>query len=65
MYTDWSGAVDFSSRHGGHGRSNMRRNINIVLSSAVATALAIAPRINVGVIVIRGWVVPPHIPFIS
>ena len=43
----------------------MRRNINNVLSSAVATALAIAPRINLGAIVIRGWVVPPHIPFIS
>ena len=43
----------------------MRRNINNVLSSAVVTALAIAPKINVGAVVIRGWVVPPHIPFIS
>ena len=43
----------------------MRRNINITLSSAVFAALAIAPRINVGAVVIRGWIVPPHIPFIS
>ncbi len=43
----------------------MRRNINNVLTSAVVTALAIAPRINVGAVVIRGWVVPPHIPFVS
>ncbi len=43
----------------------MRRNINIMLSSAVVTALAIALKINVGAVVIRGWIVPPHIPFIS
>ena len=43
----------------------MRRNISNVLSSAVVIAFAIAPRINLGVVVIRGWVVPPHIPFIS
>ncbi len=43
----------------------MRRNINSVLSPAVVTALAIAPKINVGALVIRGWIVPPHIPFIS
>ncbi len=43
----------------------MRRNINNVLSSAVVTALVIAPKINVGAVVIRGWVVPPQIPFIS
>ena len=43
----------------------MRRNINNVLSSAVVTALAIAPRINVGAVIIRGWIMPPHIPFIS
>ena len=43
----------------------MRRNINIVLSSAVVTALALALKINVGPVVIRGWVVPPSIPFIS
>ena len=43
----------------------MRRNINNVLSSAVVIALAIAPKINVGAVVIRGWVVPPNIPFIS
>ncbi len=43
----------------------MRRNINSVLSSAVLTALVIAPRVNVGAVVIRGWVVPPNIPFIS
>ena len=41
------------------------RNINSVLSWAVVTALVIAPRIIVGAVVIRGWVVPPHIPFIS
>ena len=43
----------------------MRRNIINVLGSAVVTALAIAPKINVGTVVIRGWIVPPHIPFIS
>ena len=43
----------------------MRRNINNVLSSAVVTALTIAPRINVGAVVIRGWIVPPQLPFIS
>ncbi len=43
----------------------MRRNINNVLSSAVVTALAIAPRINLGAVVMRGWVVPPQLPFIS
>ena len=43
----------------------MRRNINNVLSSAVVTALAIAPKINLGAVVIRGWIVPPQIPFIS
>ncbi len=43
----------------------MRRNINNVLSSAVVTALAIVPRINLGLVVMRGWVVPPQIPFIS
>ena len=43
----------------------MRRNINIVLGSAVVAALAIAIKINVGAVVIRGWVVPPHIPFMS
>ena len=43
----------------------MRRKINNVLSSAVATALAIAPRVNMGAVVIRGWIVPPQIPFIS
>ena len=36
----------------------MRRNINNVLGSAVVTALAIAPKINVGAVVIRGWVRP-------
>ena len=43
----------------------MRRNINFVFGSAVVTALAIALKINVGAVVIRGWVVPPNIPFIS
>ena len=43
----------------------MRRNINNVLSSAIVAALVIAPKVNVGAIVIRGWVVPPNIPFIS
>ena len=43
----------------------MRRNINNALSSAVVIALAIAPKVNVGAVVIRGWIVPPHIPFIS
>ncbi len=43
----------------------MRRNITNVVSSAVVTVLAIAPRINVGAVVIRGWIVPPNIPFIS
>ena len=43
----------------------MRRNISNVFSSAVVTALAIAPRINLGAVVMRGWVVPPQIPFIS
>ena len=43
----------------------MRRNINNVLSSALVAALVIAPRVNVGAVVIRGWIVPPHIPFIS
>ena len=43
----------------------IRRNINIMLSSAVVTALAIALKTNVGAVVIRGWVVPPNIPFIS
>ena len=43
----------------------MRRNINSVLSSAVVAALVIAPKINVGAVVIRGWIVPPNIPFIS
>ncbi len=43
----------------------MRRNINYVLSSAVVTALAIALKSNLGAVVIRGWVVPPQIPFIS
>ncbi len=43
----------------------MGRNISNVLSSAVVTALAIALKVNVGPIVIRGWVVPPNIPFIS
>ena len=43
----------------------MRRNINNVPGSAVLTALVIAPRINLGPVVIRGWIVPPHIPFIS
>ena len=43
----------------------MRRNIDKMLSSAVVTALAIALKINVGAVVIRGWVVPPNIPFIS
>ena len=43
----------------------MRRNINNVFSSAVVTALAIAPKFNVGAVVIRGWVAPPNIPFIS
>ena len=39
----------------------MRRDINNVVSSAVVTALAIALKINVCAVVIRGWVVPPHI----
>ena len=43
----------------------MRRNINNVLGSAVVAALAIALKSNVGAVVIRGWVVPPHIPFMS
>ncbi len=43
----------------------MRRNFNNVLSSAVVAALAFAPKINVGAVVIRGWIVPPNIPFIS
>ncbi len=43
----------------------MRRNIKYVLSSAVVAALVIAPKINLGAVVIRGWVVPPQIPFIS
>ena len=43
----------------------MRRNINNVLTSAVLTAFVIAPKINLGAVVIRGWVLPPHIPFIS
>ncbi len=43
----------------------MRRNINNVLASAVVTALVIAPKVNLGAVVIRGWVVPLHIPFIS
>ncbi len=43
----------------------MRRKINNVLSSAVVTALAIAPRFNLGALVIRGWVMFLHIPFIS
>ncbi len=43
----------------------MRRNINNVLSSAVVAALVIAPKINVGAVVIRGWIIPPNIPFIS
>ena len=43
----------------------MRRNINSVLSSAAVTAFSLVPRINLGVVVIRGWVVPPQIPFIS
>ncbi len=43
----------------------MRRNISIVLSSAAVTAFFLAPRINVGAVVIRGWIVPPQIPFIS
>ncbi len=43
----------------------MRRNINNVFSSAVVTALAVALKINVGAVVIRGWVVPPQIPFVS
>ncbi len=43
----------------------MRRTINNVFSSAVVTALAIALKTNVGAVVIRGWVVPPSIPFIS
>lgn len=47
------------------GVQEMRRNINSVLSSAVFIALAIAPKINVGALAIRGWVVPPNIPFIS
>ncbi len=42
----------------------MRRNINNVLGSAVVTVLVIAPKINVGAVVIRGWIVPPNIPFI-
>ena len=65
MYTDWSGAVDLPSGRGGEGKSKMRRNFSNVLSSAVVTALTIAPRINVGAVVIRGWIVPPQIPFIS
>ncbi len=43
----------------------MRRNINSALLSAAVTALAIALRINVGAVVIRGWVVPPSFPFVS
>jgi hypothetical protein len=43
----------------------MRRNFNNMFSSAVVTALAIAPRINLGAVVMRGWVVPPQLPFIS
>ena len=43
----------------------MRRNSSNVLGSAVVIALVIAPKFNVGSVVIRGWVVPPHIPFIS
>ena len=43
----------------------MRRNISNVLSSAVVIALAIAFKINLGAVVIRGWFVPPQIPFIS
>ncbi len=43
----------------------MRRNIKNVLSSAVVIALAIALKVNVGAIVIRGWIIPPNVPFIS
>lgn len=43
----------------------MRRNINSVLSSAVVIALAIALKMNLGAVVIRGWIVPPNVPFIS
>ena len=43
----------------------MRRNIKYMLSSAVVAALVIAPKINLGAIVIRGWIIPPNVPFIS
>jgi cation transporter-like permease len=65
MYTDWSGAANSTSRHGGQAKSDMRRNISNVLSSAVVIALAIALKVNVGGVVIRGWIVPPQIPFVS
>ena len=43
----------------------MRRNISNMITSAAVTAFFLVPRINLGAVVIRGWIVPPHIPFIS
>ena len=43
----------------------MQRKAISTLEFTIMTALRIVPRINLGAVFIRGWVVPPQIPFIS
>ena len=43
----------------------MQRKTLSTLELTIITALAIVPRINLGAVFMRGWVLPPQIPFIS
>ena len=43
----------------------MHRKTLSTLEFTMMTALGIVPRINLGAVFIRGWVMPPQIPFIS
>ena len=43
----------------------MQRKTLSTLEFTMITALGIVPRINLGAVFIRGWVMPPQIPFIS
>ncbi len=64
-------SVPQTPRHFATARLNLGRqekaygDMNYMLEFTIITAMHIVPKINLGAIFMRGWLVPPQFPFLT